>query len=326
MLSVLLKAVQQTYDSFIRYLPYLAVGILLAATVQVYVDRDKVLRSMRRTATPSIFLVTLVGALTPFCSCGTMAVVLSMLASAVPWGPVVAFMVSSPLMSPSGFIYAGGLMGWDFAGALLASSILLGIGAGYIANALEKRGFLKDQARFRPMPCGCAANAPTDRAAACGGNAAAPRGAACICAAERRDHLKLRALGRAILETAPRILGLYLAFSFVGHILMIFIPSRWLLALFGRSKLYAVPLAATVGLPNYLNAEASMPLIRSFMSRGMSHGAALALVITGAGTSVGAISGAFVIARRRVVGLVVSLLWAGAILAGYAYDLAAVLR
>ncbi|MGE5598741.1 MAG: permease [Bacteroidota bacterium] len=326
MLSVLRKALQQTSGSLVQYLPYLAAGILLAAAVQVYVDRDKVLRFMRRTATPSIFLVTLVGALTPFCSCGTMAVVLSMLASAVPWGPVVAFMVSSPLMSPSGFVYTGGLMGWDFAGALLAFSILLGIGAGYIANALEKRGFLKDQARFRPMSCGCAASAPPDQAATCGANVAASQTAACGCAAERRDHLKLRALGRAVLETAPRILGLYLAFSFIGHLLMIFIPSQWLLALFGQSKLYAVPLAATVGLPNYLNAEASMPLIRSFMAGGMSHGSALALVITGAGTSVGAISGAFVIARRRVVGLVVFLLWAGAILAGYTYDLAVVLR
>ena len=34
---------------------------------------------------------------TPFCSCGTTAVVLGMLASRKPWVPIVALMVASPL-------------------------------------------------------------------------------------------------------------------------------------------------------------------------------------------------------------------------------------
>lgn len=124
----------------------------------------------------------------------------------------------------------------------------------------------------------------------------------------------------------PRILGLYLAFSLIGHIMTALLPSAWLLGLFGRSKLYAVPLAATAGLPLYINAEVSMPLIRSLKAGRMSQGAALALIVAGAGTSIGAISGAFVIARRRVVGLVVGALWVGAMLAGYIYDVILVMH
>ncbi len=40
-------------------------------------------------------------------------------------------------------------------------------------------------------------------------------------------------------------------------------------------------------------------------------GPAMAFLVTGAGTSIGAITGAFVIARARVIGLVVALLFAG---------------
>jgi uncharacterized membrane protein YraQ (UPF0718 family) len=54
---------------------------------------------------------------------------------------------------------------------------------------------------------------------------------------------------------------------------------------------------------------------------GMSQGAALTFLIAGSGTSIGAITGALTIARWRVVGLVVAVLWAGAILSGYAFDL-----
>jgi uncharacterized membrane protein YraQ (UPF0718 family) len=53
----------------------------------------------------------------------------------------------------------------------------------------------------------------------------------------------------------------------------------------------------------------------------MSQGAALAFLITGAGTSFGAVAGALTIARWRVIALVVGTLWVGAVVLGYAYDL-----
>ena len=47
----------------------------------------------------------------------------------------------------------------------------------------------------------------------------------------------------------------------------------------------------------------------------------MAFLITGAGTSIGAISGLFVIARKRVVGLVVALLFTGALAMGWVAQL-----
>jgi hypothetical protein len=46
-------------------------------------------------------------------------------------------------------------------------------------------------------------------------------------------------------------------------------------------------------------------------------GAALAFLVTGAGTGVGTISGMLIIARRKVVALVIGSLWAGAVPLGY---------
>jgi uncharacterized membrane protein YraQ (UPF0718 family) len=53
----------------------------------------------------------------------------------------------------------------------------------------------------------------------------------------------------------------------------------------------------------------------------MSQGAALAFLISGSGTSIGAITGALTIARWRVVGIVVATLWVGAIIAGMLFNL-----
>ena len=57
------------------------------------------------------------------------------------------------------------------------------------------------------------------------------------------------------------------------------------------------------------------------MDGGMGSGPAMAFLVTGAGTSVGAISGLFLIARTRVVALVVALLFAGAIVMGWTAQL-----
>ena len=67
----------------------------------------------------------------------------------------------------------------------------------------------------------------------------------------------------------------------------------------------------------YLNTDASLPLVASLMQGGMSPGAALAFLITGAGTSVGAISGMLVIARWRIVALVVGTLLVTGIATGW---------
>ena len=58
----------------------------------------------------------------------------------------------------------------------------------------------------------------------------------------------------------------------------------------------------------------------------MSQGAALAFLIAGAGTSIGAITGALTIARWRVIALVVGILWVGAIVSGLAFNLLLMLK
>jgi uncharacterized membrane protein YraQ (UPF0718 family) len=58
-------------------------------------------------------------------------------------------------------------------------------------------------------------------------------------------------------------------------------------------------------------------MVATLTHGGLSAAAAMAFLITGAGTSIPAISGVLVIARRRVVGLVVAVLFVGAVILGW---------
>ncbi|MGA2490558.1 MAG: permease, partial [Anaerolineales bacterium] len=136
-----------------------------------------------------------------------------------------------------------------------------------------------------------------------------------------RSRVTLRMVGLQLAQDAPRLLVMFFSFAFLGYLLNGFIPNAWITSLFGSGHAYSVPLAATLGLPFYINSEASLPLVRAMLDSGMSQGAALAFLISGAGTSIGAIGGALSIARWRVIAIVVGTLWAGAMAVGLLFNL-----
>jgi len=347
--AILRLTLDQVLATFAHNWPFLLAGAVVAALVKVYADQDAIARFFRGHGASSVLLATVLAVATPLCSCGTMAVILGMLASSVPWAPIVAFMAASPLTSPEETVISAGLFGWPFALTLLGASVAIGLGAGAAAHLLEARGWLAGQARLRPASpaperaaaaaaC-CAAPAPRPLAAAacCSAIPVGPgAGAACctlpILAAPPAPSLprhlespartlKLPELRDELLRGGVRLLVMFGGFAFLGYLVNNLIPAAWVAALFGHGNRLGVPLAALVGLPLYLNSDASLPMIRAFVDNGAGPGAALAFIVTGAGTSLGAISGALTIARWRVVAIVVAALLAGAIAAGYGFDL-----
>jgi uncharacterized protein len=181
----------------------------------------------------------------------------------------------------------------------------------------------------RASSCGCgqAKGLPADTEPTsgcdCGSSALTPSNAQI---APQKAPVTLAMFLRELYGSGKQLFVMFLGFAFVGYFLNGLIPAQWVAAIFGSGNIYNVPLAATLGLPLYINSEASLPLIRALLDNGMSQGAALAFIISGAGTSIGAITGALTIARWRVVAVVVGVLWAGAIVSGMAFNLALSLK
>lgn len=337
-LSLLQFTFGKVIETFSHNWFLLVISILISAALKLYIDQDAIAGFLRRNTKNSVLLSTGVAVGTPFCSCGTTAVVLGMMASTVPWAPIVAFLVASPLTSPQELFYSAGLFGWNFAIAFFVASILLGLVGGAIASFAEARGWLANQARM-------ASSKPSSLSLGIMGGPApmalpvAPQPAAeasqCACSSNRvelpvlapprveaaKPAVTLSAFAQEVYGISKRLLPLFFGFTFVGYLLNGLIPAAWITSLFGTGHAYSIPLAATLGLPFYINTEASLPLVRAMLESGMSQGAALAFLITGAGTSLGALGGMLTIARWRVITIVIGTLWAGSILIGFAYNL-----
>jgi len=294
----ILTALGQTWAAFLHNWYFLLLSVVIASLLKLYLDAGRASAFLKKHSGTGVAGSTLVAVATPLCSCGTTAVILGMMAGAMPWAPIVAFMVASPLTSPEELVYSAGLFGWRFAWAFFIASIFLGILGGVIASFAEARGWLAGQSRFQK------------------------KGELALDVTSPRPAVTSRDLLREVLQTGQRLLIMFFGFAFIGYLINGLIPTEWVTAVFGAGHAYSVPLAATLGLPLYVNSEASLPLVSTMIASGMSAGAALAFLITGAGTSVGAIAGALTIARWRVIAIVVGTLWAGAVLAGLVYNLA----
>ncbi|MGB0751750.1 MAG: permease, partial [Gammaproteobacteria bacterium] len=57
-----------------------------------------------------IIAAALMGALSPFCSCGVIPLIAALLSMGVPLAPVMAFWLASPLMDPSMFLLTAGTL------------------------------------------------------------------------------------------------------------------------------------------------------------------------------------------------------------------------
>lgn len=351
--ALLTQVAEDVLRTFQVNWPFLLLSVVLASAIQVYLGTGRLASWLRARTGLAVVGAVVLAVITPFCSCGTTAVVLGALASSVPWAPVVAFMVASPLTSPAEYALSWGLFGADFATTFFLAAPAIGLAAGWVAHELERRGLLAHQHRVgtpteppsshepepvpapgRPITATAAAGSevgtlltlePVDASGCCtatdpGRDQPEPTGCPTRSAAGCPENLP-RPRGRqfvaALWANTKRLGILFFGFTALGYLLIRLIPTGVLTGLLGDDSALAVPLAALLGIPVYVNSDGSLPLVASLMDGGMGAGAAMAFLITGAGTSIGAVSGMLLIARWRVVALVVGSLVVGATVTGY---------
>lgn len=309
----------------------LLIGILFAVAINVYIDPERLRRFLSRRESMSIPGSILLGTFTPLCACGTMAVLISMFVSAMPWGPVMAFLVSSPLTSPSEYMFETAFFGSRFATAMLISSLILGLLAGFAAFILDRKtNFFKGQFRLaksnQEACCTSSENSRENSCSCCCENEVVVETGSC-CTIDKRqagfiERFKLDKFAREFVNIGiKKVLLYFIIFIAIGRLAELIVPKEWIISLFSGQNSYSIPLAATIGLPLYVNDSSALPLLKSFMNSGAGDGAILAFLIAGKATGVPVVAGLGTFLKKRAMLFYVGIIYFGAILAGFIYQL-----
>ena len=145
MITAILEIVEFMMEAFLHIWPYLLITIPLAVAVQMSGASRHIKRAFEARPLTAILLATIVGAFSPFCSCGVIPVIASLLISGVPIAPVMSFWIASPSMDPEIFFLSAGMIGWELAVWRLAATLVLSLCAGLMTHFLMQNGWLGQQ-------------------------------------------------------------------------------------------------------------------------------------------------------------------------------------
>lgn len=150
----ILKIAAFVLDSFIQIWPYLLITIPIAVAVKLSGAAKYISKALSKKPMLSIFLATLIGAVSPFCSCGVIPVIASLLIGGVPLGPVMSFWIASPSMDPEIFFLSTATIGWKLSVWRLAATFVISLLSGYLTQMAFQHGLLGDKIlmeNYNPM-------------------------------------------------------------------------------------------------------------------------------------------------------------------------------
>jgi uncharacterized membrane protein YraQ (UPF0718 family) len=110
---------------------------------------------------------------------------------------------------------------------------------------------------------------------------------------------------------------------FLESVMIAYIPAEWIANAVGHQSALAIPLASIIGIPACMNGYAAIPLISGLMQMGMTPGAALAFVTSGAVSSIPAALAVYALVRKPVFTLYIVIGLFGSLLAGYIFEISA---
>jgi uncharacterized membrane protein YraQ (UPF0718 family) len=310
-MNEVIKISEFVLKSFLHIWPYLVITIPLSVIINLSGASRYITRAFGKNPVMSVLLATIVGAFSPFCSCGVIPVISSLLIGGVPIAPVMSFWIASPSMDPEIFFLSSSVLGWNLAVWRLASTFIISLGAGYITHLLTVKGFLLNQGL----------NLKTLKVSG-GANVQVAGQVACACESnEVHDKITGKKIFDEILK-ATIMVGKFMGIAFlITAIIKFYLPQQLLNGLVSKVPSLQVLYATLIGIPVYTTNITALPLAGGLIEAGMNKGAALSFLIAGATTTLPAMAAVYGITTKRLFLLYLSFALFGALFTGLLYNI-----
>ncbi len=261
LLHYLLLVCEKSWLSLLTLFPYVILGVIAGELLKLTSWTKLVYKYISKSPLMSVTVAALLGMASPFCTYGTVPVVLQLRKANVHISPLAAFLVASSMMNPQLFILTWGGLGGKMAIARVISVLLFGILLGLILYFLPAKWVVNP---------GTEGDNTTQDAILC----------------RQSKKFEIKKFTADVLESI-QFVGFYLVIGIIlGAMIEVFIPGYWITFLLKPGSRSSVLIASLMGVPLYACGGGVIPLVRTFIKEGMSSGAALAFLIVGPATRV----------------------------------------
>lgn len=260
--SHLTESIRFFVFEFPKVLLLLALIIFFVGIIRSYFSAERTRKALegKSTFTGNI-LASLLGIVTPFCSCSAIPLFLGFVESGVPLGVTFSFLIAAPMINEVAVILLFGMFGWKVAAIYVLTGLAIAIIAGWIIGKLKLEHWVQDWVYAIRI-------GKTDEAQ------------------ERQSFAERLQYGYEAVKEIVGKVWVYVALGIaVGAGAHGFVPEEFMAGIMGKSVWYSVPLSVLIGVPLYSNAAGIIPIVSVLIEKGASLGTSLAFMMAVIGLS-----------------------------------------
>lgn len=274
----------------------LSVGIFIISIIRTFISTDKIKKFLETHKGPQAnFMASLLGVLTPFCSCSSVPLFIGFIESGIPVGVVFSFLITSPIVNEAAFLILLSIFGWKIALIYAVSGVIIGVVGGLIIGKLGVEKYVEEyiykmhlEGKAEPVYRG-------------------------------KERLSF-----AWAETKEIVIKL-IPYIFVGIGIGAFIhnwaPTDLLTKYGGPDNWLAVPFATLVGIPLYTDAAGIIPIAQALIEKGVGVGTTMAFMMAAVALSLPEILMLKKVIKKELIVIFISIVGIGIIGVGYMFNI-----
>jgi uncharacterized protein len=242
-------------------------------------------------------IASMLGIVTPFCSCSAIPLFLGFVESGIPLGVTFSFLIAAPMINEVAVILLFGMFGWKVAAIYIGTGLVIAITAGWVIGKLKlekyveswvyeiKAGYMDDQEEKIKF---------SDRV--------------------QSGYIAVKEIvGKVWIYI---IIGIAIGAAAHGYV-----PEQFMANLMGKSAWYSVPLSVLIGVPLYSNAAGIIPIVSVLIEKGVPLGTALAFMMSVIGLSLPEMIILRKVLKMRLIFTFIGVVSVGIIIVGYIFHL-----
>jgi len=295
--TFLAEAVVFFIADIIKIFALLAVIIFTISIIRSFLPPEKIriILSSEKKYFGNV-LASLLGIITPFCTCSAIPLFIGFLEAGVPLGTTFSFLVASPMINEVALVMLFGMFGWKIALLYITSGLIISTLSGIIIGHLKAENLLAD------FVCKNKSNSQ-----------------------EKLPEMTWKQRVDYAREYTIDIIKKVWIYILIGVGLGAFIhgyaPADFLAEYASKDKWYAVPLAVLIGIPLYSNAAGIIPLIGVLAEKGVAMGTSLAFMMAVTGLSLPEFLILKKVMKVKLIIIFASIVGLGILLTGYMFNL-----
>ena len=271
----------------------------LMGIVTSYMPMEKIRAYLEKNKTSGIgnLFASLLGAITPFCSCSSIPLFVGMMQARIPLGIALSFLITSPLVNEIAIAIFWVSYGWKITLIYILSGIVLGVIGGIILDRLGMSEYVADWIKSLE-------HTQTDTQKD-----------------NRSFKERLPEVNKEALSTLRKLIQYIFIGLAIGSFIHGYVPQSFFENYISKSNPFAVPIAVILSIPLYIDAVGVLPIIESLVTKGVPLGTAIAFMMGSIGLSLPEALLLKKVMQKKLIIAFFTTIGIGMILSGYVFNL-----